>query len=369
LEIVTSVSKIPAAEWDALTGGHPLLRHAFFLALEESGCASPKTGWQPAFLVEREIGKVEGFMPLYFKTHSFGEFVFDHAWADAYQQNSLAYYPKLVSSIPFTPVAGGRIFGAPEVQKKLAHAARELAVESGASSLHVLFPTLEAARALEGQGFLLRKTLQFHWRREGKKNFSEFLEGMRHEKRKKIKQERRKIAEAGISFRLVVGSQATEADWDFFFLCYTRTHILYNSPQAFNRDFFARLARTMPENLLLVIGEREGTPIAAAFNVFHEGALFGRSWGCTEYVPGLHFETCYYQAIEFCLERGIDLFEGGAQGEHKLARGLLPVTTWSAHWLAHPEFFRAVEDFLQREGRGMSEYVNELEESSPFKRG
>jgi predicted N-acyltransferase len=192
---------------------------------------------------------------------------------------------------------------------------------------------------------------------------------MRHEKRKKIKQERRKIAEAGITFRLVVGTEATESDWDFFFLCYTRTHILYNSPQAFNRDFFARLAHTMPENLLLVIGEREGTPIAAAFNVFHRGALFGRSWGCTEYVPGLHFETCFYQAIEFCLERGIDIFEGGAQGEHKLSRGLLPVPTWSAHWLAQPEFFRAVEDFLQREGRGMSEYVNELEESSPFKRG
>lgn len=369
LKVESSVKNFSPEEWDALAGENPVLRHAFFLALEESGSTTPETGWQPCFLSLREGGALRGILPLFAKSHSFGEFVFDWAWADAYEQNGLAYYPKLVSSVPFTPVTGPRLLAASSEHRKiLLEGAKQLALRSGASSLHVLFPPEMEAKEIQAQGYMLRQTVQFHWRNLGYEDFAAFLATLRHDKRKKLKQERRKLVEAGISFRRITGLEASEADWDFFFLCYTRTHIQYNSPQAFNRDFFRRLSATMPENLLLVIGERDGKPIAAAFDIFNETHLFGRSWGATEYHPGLHFEACYYQAIEFCLERGIKVFEGGAQGEHKHARGFLPVTTWSAHWLAHPEFSLAVENFLRREENAMRLYVDELGESSPFRR-
>ena len=375
--IVESIAEIPALEWNALVASaspdpediNPFLSHAFLLALQESGCAGPQTGWETRFLTLTRDGRLAGVLPLYGKTHSWGEFVFDWAWADAYQRHGLAYYPKWISAVPFTPVTGPRLLAAtPELRAELLDAALELARQAGVSSLHLLFPDETQAREMEARGMMLRRGVQFHWRNPGYADFADYLASLRRDKRKKIQQERRKVQDAGIRFRRLAGADIGEADWRHFMACYIRTHRQFNSPPAFNLDFFRCIGAAMPDKLLLIIAERDGKPIAAAFNLRNRRALFGRSWGTLEYHPGLHFETCYYQAIEFCIERRIATFEGGAQGEHKLARGFLPSTTWSAHWLAHPEFSRAVEDFLKREGAGMDQYVDELNEHDPFKR-
>jgi hypothetical protein len=307
-------------------------------------------------------------MPVYAKTHSYGEYVFDWAWADAYHRHGLDYYPKLVCAIPFTPAAGARVLApTAALRQQLLSAALELAKESRSSSLHILFPPPEQARELESAGFMLRNGVQFHWQNPGYRDFDDFLSGMSHDKRKKIRQERRKVREAGIEFAWLNGRDATPAQWDFFTLCYNRTYRQHHSTPYLNRAFFLRVARTMPDNVLLIVASRDGEPIAATLNLHNGHTLWGRYWGAAQFVSGLHFEACYYQAIEFCIARGIRLFEGGAQGEHKLARGFLPVATCSAHWLAHPRFARAVEEFLDRESRGVSAYLDELNEHSPFK--
>jgi predicted N-acyltransferase len=298
--------------------------------MEESGCASPETGWQPVYIVAYESEKLVGAMPLYFKSNSFGEFVFDWAWADAYEQNGLQYYPKLISSVPFTPVSGARILSPlAHVRGVLAQTALRLAKESGASSFHCLFPTQEQVKELEKEGMMLRNTVQFHWKNEGYKDFSDFLLSMRHEKRKNIAKERKKLRDAGISFEQVRGERVKKEDWEFFYSCYLHTHHLYQSPVSLSLEFFLQIGRTMPQNIVLIFASRNGIQIAAAFDLYNGQNFYGRSWGALEYVPGLHFEVCYYQAIEFCIANKIAVFEGGAQGEHKLARGLLPVTTWS----------------------------------------
>jgi hypothetical protein len=372
LRLIESLAEIPAAQWDALvaaTGaGNPFLSHAFLLALEQSGCATPATGWHTQFLTLWRDDALLGALPLYAKTHSWGEFVFDWAWAEAYERNGLRYYPKLVSAVPFTPVAGARLLAAtPELRGALIAAALKLAEETGASSLHCLFPTETEALEMQERGMLLRKGVQFHWRNPGYADFADYLAGMRHDKRKKIRQERRQVRDAGITFEHLRGTAITAAHWAFFQRCYARTHEQFNSPQALNLDFFQRIGASMPDNLLLIVALRDGQPIASALNFFDAQALYGRSWGTLEYHPGLHFETCYYQAIEFCIANRIATFEGGAQGEHKLARGFLPSPTWSAHWLAQPRFFNAVADYLRREADGIDHYVNELNDSSPFK--
>jgi hypothetical protein len=270
--------------------------------------------------------------------------------------------------VPFTPATGPRLLApTPELRRRLVDAAFELAARERASSLHVLLPPPEQAEELAQRGLMLRSSVQFHWHNRGWSDFDAFIAGMGHDKRKKIKQERRRVREAGIVFRRVSGREASAADWDFFVRCYRRTYRLHHSTPYLNRAFFDHLARSMPDHLLLAIGAREGEPVAAALNVHGGGTLYGRYWGATEYHSGLHFETCYYQGIEFCIERGLQVFEGGAQGEHKLARGLLPVRTQSAHWLAHPQFASAVDQFLARESRGIAGYLDELNEHSPFK--
>lgn len=368
LKIIESIADIPEAQWNALAGNNPFLSHAFLRALRESGCATPRTGWQAQFLTLWQNNTLAGAMPLYLKNHSYGEFVFDWAWAEAYQKQGLNYYPKLLCAVPFTPVAGLRLLSSsPEIRAQLIRSALQLAQSSGVSSLHCLFPYEDQALEMQQQGMMLRQGVQFHWRNPGYADFDAFLSGMSHDKRKRIKQERRKVRDAGITFERIRGEEITAEQWTFFFSCFTHTFRQYNSPQPLNLDFFRRIGASMPENILLIIASRNGEPIASALNFFNEEALYGRSWGALEYYPGLHFETCYYQAIEFCIAQKIATFEGGAQGEHKIARGFLPVTTWSAHWLAHPEFSRAVEDFLQREAKGMSQYVDELNDSNPFK--
>lgn len=368
LKIIETIADIPEAQWNALAGNNPFLSHAFLRALQESGCATPRTGWQAQFLTLWLDGTLSGAMPLYLKNHSYGEFVFDWAWAEAYQKQGLNYYPKLLCAVPFTPVAGLRLLAAsPEIRAQLIRSALQLAQSSGVSSLHCLFPYEDQALEMQQQGMMLRQGVQFHWQNPGYADFDAFLSGMSHDKRKRIKQERRKVRDAGINFERIRGERITAEQWAFFFSCFTHTFRQYHSPLPLNLDFFRRIGAAMPENILLIIASRNGEPIASALNFFNDDALYGRSWGALEYHPGLHFETCYYQAIEFCIEQKIALFEGGAQGEHKIARGFLPETTWSAHWLAHPEFSRAVEDFLQREAKGMSQYVDELNDSNPFK--
>lgn len=368
IRFIEDLTGIPATQWDALAGDNPFLRHAFLEALHATGCAVPETGWATHFATAWEADRLVGAMPLYFKNHSWGEFVFDWAWADAYKRGGVRYYPKLVSSVPFTPVTGPRILAhLPEVRSALLDAVLELARASGVSSLHILFPDEAEAREIQTHGLMLRQGVQLHWHNPGYTSFADYLANLRRDKRKKVQQERRKVRDEGIRFELLTGDRIKPAHWEHFMRCYVRTHEQFNSPQALNLEFFLRASDTMADNILLVIGFRDDVPIAGAVNFYNRDALFGRSWGTLEYHSGLHFETCYYQAIEFCIENRIALFEGGAQGEHKLARGFLPTVTWSAHWLVEPRFARAVDEFLQREAGGIARYVDELNESNPFK--
>jgi predicted N-acyltransferase len=366
LRVAESLAGVPAAQWNALAGGNPFLRHEFLGALLETGCASARTGWQPQFLLLERDGALAGAMPLFVKSHSRGEYVFDWAWADAYVRQGLAYYPKLLCAVPFTPVGGPRLLAADDAARAaLADAA--LAAASEFSSLHVLFAPREEAALLEGRGMLLRRTVQFHWRNEGYADFDEFLGRLSHQRRKNIRQERRRVREAGVTLRWIEGTAIGARDWEFFYRCYSSTYAAHGNRPYLSLEFFQRIGAAMPENLLLVVAERRGTPIAAALDVIGASALYGRYWGALEHVPLLHFEACYYQAIEFAIARGLERFEGGAQGEHKLFRGLMPVETLSVHWLAHPRFARAVEDYLAREAQGIAQYVNELHEHTPFK--
>ncbi len=368
LRIIESLDAVDPSRWDALAGGNPTLAHAFLDSLHASGCAAPASGWAPRYLTSWEGPRLEGAVPLYAKAHSYGEYVFDWAWADAHERHGLEYYPKLLAAVPFTPATGARLLADdPAVRAELAAALLAMARDSGVSSLHVLFPRDEDAEALRSQGLMERSGVQFHWRNPGYASFDDFLAAFSHDKRKKVRQERKRVVLAGVALRRATGHEATTADWDFFTACYRRTYRAHRSTPYLTRGFFAMLAERMPGNVLLVIAERDGQPIAAALDLFGPHALYGRYWGSTEHVPGLHFEACYYQAIEFCIERKIPLFEGGAQGEHKHARGFMPEATKSFHWLAHPAFERAIDDYLEREGAQISAYVDELNERSPFK--
>jgi len=373
LKIIDDLAEIHAADWDALTGNDPMLSHAYLHALQQSGCATAQFGWQAQYITLWRDDRLQGAMPLYLKMNSYGEHVFDFAWADAYRRNGLRYYPKLLCAVPFTPVTGRRLLAAAgpesdEIRARLLESALQFAKDAGVSSLHCLFLNEADARTARAQGMLLREDVQFHWHNPGYGNFDEFLAALSRDKRKRIKQERRKVKEAGIDFQRVTGENADADQWAFFASCYAHTRRMHHSPPALNADFFQRIGSALPHNTLLVIASRDGKPVASALNIVTDAALYGRSWGAFEFHSGLHFETCYYQAIEFCIDRKIKVFEGGAQGEHKLARGFLPAKTRSAHWLAHPQFAKVIEDYLQREGEAVTEYVDELNERSPFKR-
>jgi len=370
--IVSSLADIGQPQWDALvaaqTERNPFLSFAFLDALHRSGSATAKTGWQPQYLCLSRADRLEAALPLYVKSHSYGEYVFDWAWADAYRRNGLDYYPKLLSAIPFTPVAGSRLLATDDdARAALVNALCGLQQDNALSSTHVLFLPQDQARQLEAAGFQLRSGVQFHWLNDGYRDFDDFLSALDRKKRKNIRAERRKVAEAGIRFRRLSGHEAGEADWRFFKRCYDRTYAEHYSTPYLNLDFFRRIGTAMPDNILLVVAERAGKPIACALVIHDEQTLYGRYWGALEDIDCLHFETAYYQPLEFCIERGIARFEGGAQGEHKLARGFLPHKTWSAHWLAHPAFNDAIEHFLRREAGGIDAYLDELGERTPFK--
>ncbi|WP_175886072.1 GNAT family N-acetyltransferase [Burkholderia sp. BCC0044] len=379
--ILSSPAEVPADEWNALLARDaqptPFLRHEFLDALHVARCAVDDTGWSPHFvtLTDERTGRLAAAAPVYAKQHSYGEYVFDWAWADAYQRNDLPYYPKLLCAVPFTPVQGTRLLAADDdARRRLAATLLAFAEQSDVSSLHVLFPTGDEARLLESMGMMLREGVQFHWLNDGYRHFDDFLGTLEQKKRKNIRAERRKVHDAGVTFRRLTGDRITDADWRFFSRCYRQTYREHYSSPYLNLDFFRTIGATMPENLLLVIAEADGQPIASALAVYRRGehgggTLYGRYWGAIEHVPCLHFETAYYQLLEFCIEAGLDTFEGGAQGEHKLARGFLPTVTHSAHWLAHPAFSDAVARFLERETEHIHAYVDELREHDPFRRG
>lgn len=370
--ILSSLAEAGQPAWDSLVQSqpeaNPFLSHAFLHALHESGSASEDSGWQPQFLTLWQGDSLSAALPMYAKFHSYGEYVFDWAWADAYRRNGLDYYPKLLSAIPFTPVTGPRLMAVDAPARgALLKALQGVQQAGGLSSTHILYPPEDEARQLEAAGFLLRKGVQFHWQNEGYDRFDQFLSTLEQKKRKNIRAERRKVQEAGIVMRRVEGRDASEEQWRFFKRCYDHTYREHYSTPYLNLDFFLRIGAAMPENILLVFAERDGRPIASSLLIHDQRALYGRYWGCIEHHPCLHFETAYYQPLEFCIERRIAAFEGGAQGEHKMARGFLPQQTWSAHWLAHPGFSDAVERFLAQEGKGVEAYVGELNERSPFR--
>ena len=363
-----TISALRAEQWDALTDGNPLLSHAYFAALEATHCATPQTGWTPRHLILLRSGRVGAAMPLYAKTHSRGEYVFDQAWAQAYARYGMDYYPKLVSAVPFTPVPGRRLLaGDRNDQLLLLTAALRLANEQPYSSLHVLFPQEDELAVLQEAGLKLRSNVQFHWINTGYRDMDDFLAALQQQKRKKLRQDRRRVADAGIEFQWLSGKDIDSATLRFLYLCYVQTYLEHGNRPYLSLEFFERLHDRLAGSLVIVQAHRRGAPIAAALNVRHGDRLYGRYWGCTEAIPGLHFETCYTQGIEYCINHGIRVFEGGAQGEHKLARGMLPVQTHSAHWIKDPVFSPAVADFLEREGPNVERYIEHLREHSPYR--
>ncbi len=362
------MSAISAKEWNALTQGHPLVSHAYLEALEATQCATPRTGWTPRHLALVRHGAIRAAMPLYAKSHSRGEYVFDHVWAQAYARYGMDYYPKLVCGVPFTPVPGPRLLAIDNNDRLiLLEAAKQLMREEGCSSLHVLFPHDDDLPALRKAGLPLRGNVQFHWQNRGYADVDAFLADLTQPKRKKLRQERRRLARAGIGFRWLAGRAIDGATLRFLYLCYVQTYLEHGNRPYLNLDFFERMHDRMADSMVVILAERRGVPVAAALNIRDTRRLFGRYWGCTEFVPGLHFETCYMQGIEYAIVNGLEAFEGGAQGEHKLARGMLPSRTWSAHWIEDPVFGPAIADFLNRELPFVEDYVRELEMHSPYR--
>ena len=371
--VISSLAEAGQQAWDALVSlqseANPFLSYAFLHAMHESGSASEDTGWQPQYLTLWEEDTLAAALPMYAKLHSYGEYVFDWAWADAYRRNGHEYYPKLLSAIPFTPVTGARLMARTEDARiALLKALMDVQQASGLSSTHILYPPADQALQLETAGFMLRSGVQFHWQNKGYANFEQFLDTLDQKKRKNIRAERRKVRDAGIILRQIRGRDTNEEDWHFFKRCYDHTYRAHYSSPYLNLDFFLRIGQSMPENILVVIAERDGKPIASSLLVHDQRRLYGRYWGAIEQHPCLHFETAYYQPLEFCISEKITSFEGGAQGEHKMARGFLPQKTWSAHWLAHPGFADAVERFLAQEGQGIAAYMDELNDRNPFKK-
>lgn len=373
--VVASLREVAPSEWNRLDAGdNPFLLHEFLRALEDSECVGTGTGWLPQYLIAEENGRLAGAVPLYLKAHSYGEYVFDWAWAEAYARAGLRYYPKLVAAVPFTPVTGPRVLVAPgfdahAVRDTLARAALEFANMTKASSLHWLFTTPDDNRALASSGLIERRGSQFHWQNRGYRDFDDFLAGFTSEKRKKVKRERRFVREAGVVMQVRDGPELTARDWETFHAFYHATIRKHGAIPYLNGAFFDAIGRTMPERIVMVFARRGSDVVACALNLRSRDTLYGRYWGGDDAIHSLHFETCYYTPIEYCIARGLHRFEAGAQGTHKLARGLEPVATTSMHWLAHPEFAHAIEKYLARERDAVAESLTELNAHAPFKKG
>ncbi len=393
IRVLRSPADVDAQAWDQLlqtqTNPSPFMQHAYLAALDASGSACKRTGWAPHFFLLEHSGCLQAACVVYVKTHSYGEYVFDWAWANAYAQHGLDYYPKAVVAVPFTPVPSTRLLAVDAPARcALVDALLAWCQDQHLSSLHLLFGEPEDIHACAQAGMMLRHTVQFHWNNQptlpGYADFDAFLATLSQEKRKKVRQERRKVHEAGVQFRTLEGPHITAADWDFFYRCYERTYLEHGNAPYLSRDFFHRIEHTQAHAWVMFIAERDGHPIAISLIAVradsiwatasnglnppaNERVAYGRYWGALERVDCLHFEACYYQPLAWCIANGYQRFEGGAQGEHKMARALLPVKTTSAHWLAHPAFADAVERFLERESEGIDGYLGELAERNPFK--
>lgn len=370
IELVTDINAIDASAWNALTDHTPFIQHAFLSALAQSKSVGSGTGWTGYFITIRDGSmQLVGAMPVYVKTHSYGEYVFDWAWADAYAKHGVPYYPKLISAIPFTPVTCSKLLSYDaEISHLLIATLSHVVSQHQLSSAHVLFTSDTCRPYFEEAGWLRRDGVQFRWENKAYVQWETFLASLSHDKRKKIRQERKKVVDAGVTCKWLMGTEIQESDWDFFYRCYCNTYEAHYSTPYLTRSFFSLIGQAMPQHILLIIAERDGKTIAAALNIYNETTLYGRYWGAVEYVPNLHFELCYYQAQAFCIAHHIRYFEGGAQGEHKLARGFEPRPTYSYHHIAHPEFANAIADFVRKESGHMSAYTNELEERAPFKK-
>lgn len=369
--LITSAAEIGAARWNALANPqglaepHPFTTFEFFEALEASGSACRDTGWQPVHLLAED-----GLIPLYLKSHSYGEYVFDHAWAEALERAGIDYYPKLQAAVPFTPVTGPRLLAATDAARRtLLKTATGAVKQLGASSLHITFPTRAEWDMAGEAGYLRRTGQQFHWDNRGYGGFDEFLGELSSAKRKTLRKERQAVRDAGVTFDWLTGSDITEAHWDQFFDFYVDTGGRKWGTPYLTRDFFSRLGAGLAHQTLLVMARQNGQYIAGALNLFGDGVLFGRNWGANTYIPFLHFETCYYQAIDFAIARGLKRVEAGAQGEHKLLRGYMPVETYSAHLIAHRGLARAVDDFLSAERAAVTEHMADMARHAPFRKG
>ncbi|MCR6672532.1 GNAT family N-acetyltransferase [Devosia ginsengisoli] len=374
-----STASIPAAVWNSLvpsTDGrsdNPFLDHAFFLALEESGCATGRTGWQPQhILLSDDTDQPLGLMPLFLKSHSMGEYVFDHGWADALERAGGSYYPKLQCSVPFTPATASKLLvpsGDPTIRAALLSTAQQLAIQRNASSVHATFVPEAEASEIESDGWLKRMDTQFHWHNQGFASFDDFLKTLSSRKRKTIRRERRDALADGLTVKWLSGSDLREEHWDAFYAFYEDTGARKWGRPYLNRDFFSRLNQTMADRVVLMLAYDGPEAIAGAINFLGKDRIFGRNWGCTREVPFLHFELCYYQAIDYAIAHKLDVVEAGAQGEHKLARGYAPATTYSTHWIAHPGLRDAVADYLEHERASVERNQELLEQFTPFRKG
>jgi uncharacterized protein len=372
--ILDSIESVPAAQWNALElGGNPFVRHEFLAALERTRCVGAESGWRPQHLILEDGASLCGAMPLYEKSHSWGEFVFDWSWARAYSQAGLSYYPKLVCMVPFSPVPGPRLLvngalGAESVREQLIGALMQHATASKSSSVHVLFTTPEDTEQLRKQGFLTRQDCQFHWHNRGYRSFEEFLATFRAEKRKKALRERRRVAEAGVVFRTLHGQDMDTELWRVVFAFSENTFQSRGHEHYLSTEFFMSIATALPQTVMVKLATYRDEPIAAAIFFRSNDALYGRYWGASAEFHSLHFETCYYQGIEYCIEHGLQRFEPGTQGEHKVARGFEPAYTRSAHWVADRRFQRAIEEYLGQERVAIDQYMDSVREHAPFRR-
>ena len=368
LEFQSSFKNINQKEWNDLTKSNPFLRLEFFQSLEASKSIGEGTGWHPFPAIVIDQGSLVGASPVFLKEHSYGEYVFDWSWAEAYQKYGKNYYPKIASCIPFTPATGPRIFGLDlSIKKNIVVQIEELAYENKMSSSHILFCNESEKDIFGDPKWMLREGVQFKWFNKNYNNFAEFLSQLSHDKRKKIKQERKKIHDLGLKIKKIKGPEISESDLDFFYACYCNTYQDHHSHPYLTRIFFSLIKESMPENLLLILAYEGNLPIAASFFIYDDRNLYGRYWGSKSFYPGLHFELSYYQGQEFCIENRIVAFEGGAQGEHKLARGFEPFNTFSFHRVFDEKFEHAIKDFLRREKNGIDQYTNELNERAPYK--
>jgi len=374
IKINETLSTISATEWNLLAGNQfPFIQYEFLIALENHGAVGKEFGWLPHYFLAYEDEHLIGAIPAYIKFNSYGEFVFDWAWADAYQRSNLRYYPKLVTSIPYTPATGPRILVNEDKRYKeiadiLIQAILSFSTKMNISSYHCLFTNnKDTAYFAESENFMMRLGCQFHWTNQNYKDFPDYLDQLTSKKRKQIKRERRIVKEQGIEFEILNGHSATDEHWEIYHRFYESTFERKSGMPTLSKSFFQEIAQTMSENIVLVFAKYQDEYVASAFNLRGTDALYGRHWGCSEDFDNLHFEACYYQGLEYCINNGLKYFEPGAQGEHKIARGFLPTKTWSAHWIAHPQFKQSIEHFLKHETEGILQYIEDLNQHSPFK--